>query len=531
MHDPAISVASGTKTGVVVVLLWPGELGSYGDPAALRETLASAATAMRVLLCLPSSDGVSLVSTLIAFGHDVEILAAPHVEVPRADAYVLHMSPGASLSDQIEFALALADIVVADTDVVAGQGALIRTARSQRKPIVVPGEHLPSFQAPDSVAHWLATNRPRWHAIERGVFGGAEQMFMELLAFNWRGLKEGGIQESAKRLWRCIGGRLPSGAYFAPEKWQALAPDLSALDLSSRIVACFDSMDRSALHGSYIHRGLTWISHLGAAFAVAAAVSGQLRQGSASWGIAELVALILVAVLVLTARHISLQDRWTACRLGAEQLRIARMSLPLFALPPALCTADIPPAGAGPGDTTSGLEQLALVEVKRAVRDQGLPRLRPALEPSQAVAWLQLIVTDQIGYHRGNFRKLECAEARLGFVTQAFFFLAVVAVVAHFTFHAEYLLLFTAAGPAVAAALHGTGIRLGIVHRAKLSRNVEKELIEVSTSLAKLIQAPPATETAWREVRRLASQAAASMGSENTSWHGLVRSYRDQLPA
>jgi hypothetical protein len=89
----------------------------------------------------------------------------------------------------------------------------------------------------------------------------------------------------------------------------------------------------------------------------------------------------------------------------------------------------------------------------------------------------------------------------------------------------------TAAGPAAAAALHGAGTRLGIVHRAALSLDMERELKEIGGTLKKLIDSPPPVELdAWREVRRLAFEAATSMGRESSSWHGLVRRYRDELP-
>jgi hypothetical protein len=98
-----------------------------------------------------------------------------------------------------------------------------------------------------------------------------------------------------------------------------------------------------------------------------------------------------------------------------------------------------------------------------------------------------------------------------------------VAVLLHFCSHIGGLLLVTAAGPAFAAALHGAGTRLGIVHRAALSLDVERELKVVQKALAKLIATPPIELEAWRE-------AATSMGRESTAWHGLVRRYRDELP-
>ena len=96
--------------------------------------------------------------------------------------------------------------------------------------------------------------------------------------------------------------------------------------------------------------------------------------------------------------------------------------------------------------------------------------------------------------------------------------------------HEHGLLLFTAAGPAFAAALHGAGTRLGIVHRAALSRGIEKELRQIDSNLIKLINGTHSSKDPAAEVRALASAAAEAMGTENTSWHGLVRRYKEEVP-
>lgn len=88
----------------------------------------------------------------------------------------------------------------------------------------------------------------------------------------------------------------------------------------------------------------------------------------------------------------------------------------------------------------------------------------------------------------------------------------------------------TAAGPAFAAALHGAGMRLGIVHRAALSREMKKRLKDISNALDALIRSGKTSPRAWQEVRELAYEAAEAMGAENSSWHHLVRRYRDELP-
>ena len=203
--------------------------------------------------------------------------------------------------------------------------------------------------------------------------------------------------------------------------------------------------------------------------------------------------------------------------------------MPLLVLPSALATSDKPPVTEG-GSNETQFGFYALMQVKRVVRDHGLPRLDPALTPAEAASWLRLIVADQIDYHHKNHDRLERTERGLRYLTTLIFGSAVVAVAAQFHWRdVKTLLLATAALPAFAAALHGTGTRLGIVHRAALSAEVGRELERIDEALAMVAKMSP-DEEAWRTVRRLAFEAAEAMGRENTSWHGLVRRYRDDLP-
>jgi len=277
-----------------------------------------------------------------------------------------------------------------------------------------------------------------------------------------------------------------------------------------------------------------WWEHLGAAAAVFFAVAGKVFEHQVWFEWAELGILVLVAVLVLFARLTHLQDRWTACRLGAEQLRIARMALPLFVLPPALVTSDKPEPGFG--DEETKFQFLALTQMKRAIREQGLPQVETNprapcyLTARLARTWVQVIVSNQVVYHHRNHRLLHHAERHLHLFTQIAFGLAIAAVVTHFWVESDLLLLVTAAGPAFAAALHGVGTRLGLVHRVALSREMERSLQGTGRALRALGRNPRSDDPTWREIRRLTLKAASDMGQENISWHGLVRRYRDDLP-
>lgn len=529
MPEPADPSPSHATAGdVTIVLLLPDAVRGAED--AVLKTLNGAERPIRVLLCLADDhQGNEFVAALEAIGVETQILLGPKVAEPAAKTIPLRAPPDMVDKDLKEFALALSDVVLMVAPSASDSEAMKlfkETVKDLEKLTAAPGAAMAYPDALGSATHNLDPDIRGWRAAGRRVFGRLEQAILEIFAFAWLGSNKRGLVESAKQLRKCISWKWRPRPYFAPEGWQDLAPDRSALE-GSKIVARFDAMDRSALHGSYIHRDFIWIVHLGGAFAVLAAVAGHLSHGGLKWSILELSALVLVAVLALRARRTTLQANWTACRLGAEQLRIARMSLPLLVLPQAMATSDRP-TGKDHGGRDTELSFLALAEVKRAVRDHGLPRLAGTFAPADAARWLHWIVADQINYHHRNHHKLERAESRLHLATQTLFVTAMVAVVVHFFLHAEWLLHFTVTGFAFESALHGAGTRLGLVYRAALSLDVERELARIDKSLVGLVDARPSQEN-WRAVRRLAYEATEIMGRENTSWHGLVRRYSDEL--
>jgi hypothetical protein len=520
MHEPSAGSAG-------VVLLVPEALGETPDLEGLRRTLAGPPCPARVLLCLTGNAGHELVDTLAQLKLDFQILLAADAAPPPTKARCVHAPPGMSPDDQNEFALALCDVVLVGPG--SEQHPVARTAVQLGKSVIAPGAGL-RLLTHKAFLLGLDPESPGWRILRR-INGRLEQAILELWAFGWFGWDRTGRAKSTEALRKCITWRRLPNAYFPAGK----SPDRAAGDSSAKIVAAFEAMDRTALHGSHIHRDIIWFTYSAAAIAVLAAVVGVLRHsGPGIWAGLELTALVAVFGAVFWARATRLQDRWTACRLAAEQLRIARMSLPLLVLPPALATADTPQ----PGHSDDQIDFVALDEVKRVVRDQGLPQLDPTFSAKEAAEWVSLIVSDQVGYHLRNHRKLECAETRLRGAAEFFFYLALAVVIVHLVetslgwhlIKPNWLLMATVVGPAFAAALHGAATRLGIVHRAALSEDVERELRSIDVSLAKFLEAPKDTPEAWTELREFAYAAANAMGRENTSWHGLVRRYRDELP-
>ena len=515
-----------------IVLILPA--AGMDDETGLRASLVTPGRAVRVLLCVPEDTdsllAASLARTLERIEVETQILLHSKAQGLGTGALELRAPTDMMRNEQIEFAFAFSDVVlIAD----ASETELKEAADKFHKPTVQLGGRPPTLFRERSITNDLDPKQPGWFFDGRSTsFGRLEQAILELFAFGWLGWNREGFAESTKRLKRCFQRGWKADPYFAPDDWRDLALNRTALDESSPIVRDFEAMDRSALYGSYVYRDLIWVTHFLAAFAVLAAVAGALVDEKSRWvlfwGLSELVTLLFVLGLIFASRYFALRDRWTACRLGAEQLRIARMALPLLVAPRALSTLSTPVAN-GHDNRGMELDSRALEEVKRAVRDHGLPRGTDRLEPSEAARWVHCIVADQINYHHRNHAKLERVESWLTYCAQALFLIALIAVVRHLWSHEHGLLLFTAAGPAFAAALHGAGTRLGIVHRAALSGGIEKELRQIDSNLIKLINGTHSSKDPAAEVRALASAAAEAMGTENTSWHGLVRRYKEEV--
>lgn len=516
-----------------IALLLPDLVDCAVESDALRQTLRAAPSETRLLVCIPDSPAEPVLSAVAAIDVDKQVLLGHEVEKPEVGLTVLRAPPGMSRNDLIEFALALSDVVLISTRHENKRWAR-HASKNLGKTLVAVGSplHRLSSEVPD-VTSGLDPETSGWLAWGRFGFGRFEQAVLEFLAlFWWDGEKrKNRLHRSFLPGWRPV-------SYFAPECWKESCPDEAAAAKDSDLASSFEAMDRSALYGSHIHRDITWAAHFGVASAVLFAVLGYIGSHHVRFAVLEFVSLLLAAS-VIWARVIKLQERWTACRLGAEQLRIARMSLPLLVLPRALATSDAENVGADDVD----YELSALAQVKRAVRQQGLPHVDYGSLPAvEAARWLQLIVADQIRYHERNLQTLERAEVTLNVISTLIFLVSLITValplfvpsLRHFATESflsrdSYLIL-SAAGPAFVAALHGAGMRLGFVHRAALSHDMKKQLTEIAQSLDALVKSGASSTSAWHQVRALAYAAADAMGAENSSWHRLVRRYRDELP-
>jgi len=550
-------------TGSALVVLLTPELAGNAEEIAAASARLDAQGGARVLLLARKAADLEVGRTVQTAGLEVQVLAAAGLTPPGYAARAVAMPEGSTPAELDELALALSDAVLVAEG--ASDTAFARLARAKGKPFVNGIVPLP---APPGAGPLQSCLDPKGKIGRRlgWLAGRLEQFALELLTLQRQG-NPPTFEKSLAKLRRAVRGHWEPLPYFAPEgnggNWRELVPDREAVADTAPIVAVFNRIDPSATFGASLHRDAIWLTHLFAALAVFAAVAGAigLIAGEAGWAFIELLLLGVIGAVVWAVIHYRLQDRWTASRYAAEQLRIARLCLPLLVVPTALAQTDIltgengaatddggPKGVAGAKESTGAgeaagrraalaqarrlraIEEAALA-AKRAVRDQGLPRFEAgSVTVAASRAWLELIVDDQAAYHRKNYEKLEFAEHRLHRAVTAVFAATVLAVLVHFIWpDASGLLLVTAAGPALAAALHGASTRLSLVHRAEESKAVESTLNTLGKDVRELAADLPAAALLVK-VRQLAQRAAAAMSEENKRWYDLLRRIADGVP-
>ena len=487
---------------------------------------------------------MALARAVAEAGLPLQLLIAPGVAAPDAPLHFACMPETSQQKDANEMALALSDVLLAPRGL---NGPIVKLAGRLRKRMIEPGQTIVAASpAPDinlglDPAYGWA--RRLWQ-----LTGRIETSVLECLAFRRQGSHPGTYTRSLDKLADCVRPKpAPRTDFAASFDWKEIAPDRSDVSHAAPIVASFNAADRSAIFGASWHRDAIWVLHASAAVAVALAVVGATphaqdsahhSHGISFLHIAEPIALFFVIVCVAALQWSRLRERWLECRFAAEHLRIARMCLPLMLLPEALRTTERPAESALEDDKVA---HCAIEFVKRAVRDQGLPRHAADMSSRTVARWLMLIIDDQRQYHENNHRKLEKAEKRLVFLATFIFSLSLTAVLIRILYQifglqhaatvAENSLLFTAGGPALAAALHGASTRAGIVHRAALSEETAGLLGNMKIEITALHDDNSMSENErQQELRRLAVEAAAAMETENNSWHSLMRRQHDDIP-
>jgi len=331
----------------------------------------------------------------------------------------------------------------------------------------------------------------------------------------------------------------PITAYRGPA-WsttQDLIAPTSVLD------AQFDRADVKATVAAGKHRSAVWLSSIASTMAVFAAVAGAIHlwthEHGLFWVVLELVLVLLIIALLWRARQQQWHSRWIANRFVAEQLRYARMGLPLLAHNKSLF--DSPSCVMPDATGVARLEVLSpdLQTLQKTLTRLGLP-VPAAGGPFVAATadslpllrdYVLAVVQDQIAYHERVHHDQHATEHVLHRLSLLLFCLTGAAVVGHFVLHASWLLIFTAFFPALAAGIHGLSTSLEISRIAEQSKATASDLHQLALAMRMAGDNPGSAWRRWVQLRHLTLLAAELMSDENDQWQKLVTHQKPKLPA
>lgn len=323
-------------------------------------------------------------------------------------------------------------------------------------------------------------------------------------------------------------------AYFGKADWSLDQPFLKTITIDKS----FAVADIQANLAAGRHRDTTCTLFFSSAFAVFSAVAGAIGMWpgghSSLWPITELLLISIIISLFFIAKKNQWHRRWISHRFIAEQLRYTRMCFPLLVTPKPL----LQPAW----QAKNGQLHLANAEVwllRRIMSNEGLPTtnnhcyVASNIERVDLIAnYLRSVTEDQRDYHHKNHHKFESIEHNLHSISTLLFALTAVAVLLHFVIHSEWLLIFTAGFPAVAAALHGLATTLEVNRISSQSQLTESRLNECISELDELLLSKSSSYFSnWTKLRSIALEASSVMSEENSQWQQLLSQNETALPA
>jgi hypothetical protein len=147
---------------------------------------------------------------------------------------------------------------------------------------------------------------------------------------------------------------------------------------------------------------------------------------------------------------------------------------------------------------------------------------------------VQASVKSQMRYHQAHHHQKQLGHHRLHFLAELQFGLTFIAVVLHIYIHDNWLLLFTAALPAFAAAMHGILTKLEMERVSGQSASLYLQLEQQNQALERFIAMTPPGDDSWHHwisLRYLADTSQQVMSDNITQWQHLIQKQQTEIPA
>ena len=302
----------------------------------------------------------------------------------------------------------------------------------------------------------------------------------------------------------------------------------------------FTWSDQLATVAAGFHRDVTWCLYLLSSFAVFAAVAGIIQLGTFPdwfWPVTELIAITVLLISYGMASRLNLHGKWLFHRFIAEQIRYTRLGFPLLTFQAPLLAPLRNTLVDKNGEVQIKLMNAETWLFKRTVVSSGLPHLarESVYQPDKICHQLRKyvvgVINDQCIYHQKTHKNLHAIEHRLHWLTKFAFIMTGLAVIGHFAIHAQWLLIFTAAMPALAAAIHGIVTMNEMGRVSKMSNHTHHQLKHLLESISRLDALHFDDAHYFMQLRNITHESASVMSNVNRQWQDLIEHQATSLPA
>ena len=255
------------------------------------------------------------------------------------------------------------------------------------------------------------------------------------------------------------------------------------------------------------------------------------------WPVTELIAIAVLLVSYSMAARLNLHGKWLFHRFIAEQIRYTRLGLPLLTFQEPLLAPLRHTVQMKDGQIQTTLRSAETWLFKRTVVASGLPHLahKAIYQPDKICHELRdyvvNVITDQCSYHKKTYKTLHTIEHRLHLLTQLVFITTGLAVIGHFVIHAQWLLIFTAALPALAAGIHGIVTMNEMGRVSQMSKHTHHQLIHLLECISRLDALNFDDARFFIQLRNITHEAASVMSNVNRQWQDLIEHQATALPA
>ena len=299
------------------------------------------------------------------------------------------------------------------------------------------------------------------------------------------------------------------------------------------LIEAFTRHDQLANKAGDLHRSNIWLLYGFAALAVVIAVSAEVWH--LHWlAYAELAVIASIMYRVWWGRKVKLHDKWIRHRYLAEQMRYCIMGYPLMTIP-----APFREPVWEVNNNKLELNSAELWLLQRHLITTGIPCEQgkvytPPYHNHALVDHVRNLVQNQMAYHKQHHNDKHIGHHRLHFLAELSFLLTFIAVVAHLYIHDNWLLLFTAALPAVAAGIHGILTKLEMERISGQSAQLYQKLSHMDLALARFAQHADKGDDDWHlwvSLHYLANESEKTMSDNITQWQHLIQKQQTEIPA